>query len=143
MTRSHRDPAPGTPPAASSSGGALQAASRRGTLAPPAWEEVDTILVRSLAEDRGTGDVTSETAVPELARARARLLAKEPGVLAGLEVFARVFRLCDREARIELHARDGEDFDAGRELATIEGRARALLLAERTALNLLQRMSGI
>jgi nicotinate-nucleotide pyrophosphorylase (carboxylating) len=107
------------------------------------WERIDPLLAGALAEDRGTGDVTSETAVPEAARARARLIAKEGGVLAGVEVFARVFLACDPAARVELLRRDGVSIAAGDELARIEGNARALLLAERTALNLLQRMSGI
>jgi nicotinate-nucleotide pyrophosphorylase (carboxylating) len=107
------------------------------------WERIDPLLACALAEDRGTGDVTSETAVPEAARARARAMAKQAGVLAGIEVFARVFRACDPSARVELLARDGARIEVGNELARIEGNARALLLAERTALNLLQHMSGI
>ena len=113
----------------------------RGALLPCGG--LDELVRRALDEDRGSGDVTSESAVPAEARARARLLAKADGVLAGIEVFARVFRLCDREARIELLGRDGERVWRGRELARIEGRARALLLAERTALNLVQHLSGI
>ncbi len=117
--------------------------SRREPLPILSWEQVDPILAYALAEDRGTGDVTSETAVPEAASARARLIAKEGGILAGVEVCARVFRICDPAARIEHFARDGSILVAGEELIRIEGRARALLLAERTALNLVQRMSGI
>ena len=87
-------------------------------------------------------DLTSETTVPEGARARGRLVAKAPGHLAGMGVFARVFELCDPEVRVECLASDGERIERGQELARIEGSARALLLAERTALNLVQRMSG-
>jgi nicotinate-nucleotide pyrophosphorylase (carboxylating) len=104
---------------------------------------VDQVIRGALAEDLGPGDVTSDGLVPEDARARARLVAKQDGVLAGLGVFTRVFELCDPQARIEVQAADGQSIKAGAELARIEGNARALLLAERCALNLLQRMSGI
>jgi nicotinate-nucleotide pyrophosphorylase (carboxylating) len=80
--------------------------------------------------------------VPAEAAARGRLVAKAEGRLAGVEVFARVFELCDPGARVELLARDGDRIEPGQELARVEGPARALLLAERTALNLVQRMSG-
>jgi len=96
----------------------------------------------ALDEDRGGGDLTSVTAVPEKARARATLYAKSDGVLAGLEVFARTFQLCDRKAAVELLAEDGSRCHKGSRVATVEGMARALLLAERTALNFVQRLSG-
>jgi len=104
---------------------------------------IDPAVLRALAEDRGTGDLTSETAVPAGARARARLLAKSAGVLAGTGVFARAFELCDPGAEVLLRKRDGERVTPGEEVASVTGDARALLLAERTALNFLQRMSGI
>ncbi len=106
------------------------------------------MVVPALDEDRygperkGRGDITSDHAVPEAARARARLVCKARGRLAGLDVFARVVELCDPQARIELLAKDGDAITPGVVLARFEGRARALLLAERTALNLIQRMSG-
>jgi nicotinate-nucleotide pyrophosphorylase (carboxylating) len=100
------------------------------------------VVLPALEEDRGAGDVTSRVAVPEGAPARARLVAKEAGVLAGLDVFARVFELCDPGAEVRLAAADGDVVEPGREVAVVEGGARALLLAERTALNLLQRLSG-
>jgi nicotinate-nucleotide pyrophosphorylase (carboxylating) len=96
----------------------------------------------ALDEDRGSGDLTSETAVPEKARARASLVANSDGVLAGLPVFARTFELCDRKARVELVGRDGSACRKGDVVARVEGPARALLLAERTALNFVQRLSG-
>ncbi len=96
----------------------------------------------ALDEDRGGGDLTSFTAVLEKARARATLVAKGDGVLAGLAVFARTFELCDRRAKIELLAKDGSACKKGDVVARIEGSARALLLAERTALNFIQRLSG-
>jgi nicotinate-nucleotide pyrophosphorylase (carboxylating) len=97
----------------------------------------------ALAEDRGGGDLTSITAVPEAARARALLLCKADGVVAGLDVFARAFELADPKARIELATEDGARCAKGEELARVEGSARALLGAERTALNFIQRLSGI
>jgi len=110
------------------------------TLAASALDEV---LRRALDEDRGAGDLTTRSAVPAGARAVARLVAKERGTLSGLAVFACVFTLCDAAAAIQLAARDGDVVQPGAELARIEGEAHALLLAERTALNLLQRMSGV
>ena len=111
--------------------------------APPDAAVVAEVVARALEEDRGPGDVTSEGLVPVGARARARLVARAGGVLAGIEVFGAVFRACDPGARVALAARDGERVSPGQELATIEADARALLLAERTALNLLQRLSGV
>jgi nicotinate-nucleotide pyrophosphorylase (carboxylating) len=106
-------------------------------------ETIDAFVRPALEEDRGPGDVTSMHAVPERARARARLLAKSRGVVAGLGVFARVFELNDPRARIVLAVEDGAAFEKGDVLATVEGTARALLTAERTALNFVQRLSGI
>ncbi len=110
--------------------------------------EIDAVVVPALDEDRfgperaGRGDVTSDNAVPATARAKARLVCKAAGRLAGLDVFARTVELCDPQAVIELVARDGDALEPKQVLARFEGRARALLLAERTALNLIQRMSG-
>ena len=110
---------------------------------------VDDVVGRALVEDardpesgRERTDLTSENAVGPDVRARGRLVAKATGTLAGLDVFARVFELCDPEARIERLARDGDRIEPRMELCVVEGRARALLLGERTALNLIQRMSG-
>jgi nicotinate-nucleotide pyrophosphorylase (carboxylating) len=104
---------------------------------------VDDIIVRALAEDAPWGDVTSETFLPPEAPASAVLAAREPGVLSGIEVAARVSRLVDPATRVELLAADGDTFAAGDVLARIDGTARSVLRAERVALNLLQRMSGI
>ena len=111
---------------------------------PPPLEapEIDRAVRAALDEDRGAGDLTSNTAVPEKARARASLVAKAEGTLAGLPVFARAFELCDRRARVELLLADGARCRKGDVVARVEGPARALLLAERTALNFVQRLSG-
>lgn len=123
-------------------------APRTGLPPPLTRAQIDAVVVPALDEDRygpertGRGDITSLHAVPEAARARARLVCKAKGRLAGLDVFARVVELCDPKAKIELLARDGAAISPKDVLARFEGSARGLLLAERTALNLIQRMSG-
>ena len=106
-------------------------------------DRMDEVIAVALAEDRGAGDITSEGLLSKETRARARLVARDPGVLAGLGVFARTFELCDPHVECTLGAQDGERVEPGQELAVCVGTATGLLLAERTALNLLQRMSGI
>ncbi len=104
---------------------------------------IDEIILRALAEDAPWGDVTSEAFLPETARASAALVPREPGTLSGIEVFGRVFALVDPEVVVELGAVDGSVFEPGMILARVEGSARSILRAERIALNLSQRMSGI
>ncbi len=104
---------------------------------------VDLLVSRALREDVGTGDVTSEATVPAGARARARLVSKASGRIAGLAVFRRAFELCDPSCRFEALVTDGNSIEPGDEVARVEGGAYALLTAERTALNFVQRMSGI
>jgi nicotinate-nucleotide pyrophosphorylase (carboxylating) len=98
----------------------------------------------ALTEDVGEGDVTTDGLVDANATCRARLLLKEPGVVAGLDVAGEVFRTLDPNARFAAHVVDGERIGAAPSaLAEVEGSARALLTGERTALNLLGRLSGI
>ena len=104
---------------------------------------LDAVIERALDEDRGAGDITSQACVPEGTRARARLVSRAHGVLAGRDVFTRVFRRVDPGVAVDWHRADGARIVPDEELARLEGDARSLLLAERTALNLLQRMSGI
>lgn len=111
-------------------------------LRPPDQDVIDAAVLRALEEDRGAGDITSASIDPSR-RARARLVSKAEGRVAGLPVFARVFELCEPSAKIELLTEDGAAIDHGDQLATVEGSAQALLLAERTALNFLQRLSGV
>jgi nicotinate-nucleotide pyrophosphorylase (carboxylating) len=118
-------------------------APRVGPPAPLAKAEIDAVLRPALAEDSGSGDLSGTHAVPAGTRARARLVAKAAGRIAGLDVFARAFELCDPQARVELLVADGSTVAPGDELARVEGDARALLVAERVALNFLQRLSGI
>jgi nicotinate-nucleotide pyrophosphorylase (carboxylating) len=103
----------------------------------------DDIIKRALVEDAPWGDVTSEAFLPEEATASATLNARESGVFSGALVFARVFELVDPEVVVELALDDGEPFATGATLARVDGSARSILRAERVALNLVQRMSGI
>jgi nicotinate-nucleotide pyrophosphorylase (carboxylating) len=104
---------------------------------------IDDIIRRALEEDAPWGDLTSEVFLPAEARATAALVAREPGVFSGARVFERVFQLVEAGTRVELLVGDGERFEAGTVLARVEGSAHAVLRAERIALNLTQRMSGI
>lgn len=103
----------------------------------------DAIIEVALAEDLASGDVTSRSTVAADTRGRARLVAKAPIVVAGLFVAEAVFRRVEPDVEFVSHAREGERVERGTVLALIAGPARALLAAERTALNLLQRMSGV
>ncbi|MBA2277456.1 MAG: carboxylating nicotinate-nucleotide diphosphorylase [Chloroflexia bacterium] len=106
----------------------------------PGWE---AIIDLALAEDIGTGDVTTLATVPASTRARGVLLAKAEGVVSGLDVARAVFQRVDTAITFEAFAADGEAVVAGVELGQVVGSARSLLTAERTALNLLQRLSGV
>lgn len=105
--------------------------------------EIERIVGGALDEDAPWGDLTSETLIPAVATATAELVAREPGVLSGIEVFAAAFRLVDPRIEVERLRSDGERFTAGEVLARVQGPARGILTAERVALNLVQRMSGV
>jgi nicotinate-nucleotide pyrophosphorylase (carboxylating) len=112
-------------------------------LDPAAAATIDDALVRrALAEDLGTGDVTSEATVPADARARATITQKEAGVLFGVDVAQLTFRLLDPGVEVRQLAAEGEWREPGPVLELL-GFARALLAGERTALNFLQRLSGV
>jgi nicotinate-nucleotide pyrophosphorylase (carboxylating) len=103
---------------------------------------VTTLVELALREDVGAGDRTSEATVPDTARARGRLLAKEPLVVCGLPLVERVFaRLGGVSATWQ--ARDGDRVEAGTVLGVVEGRARTLLAGERLVLNFVQHLSGV
>ena len=104
---------------------------------------LDARLRAFLDEDLGGHDVTTEATVPAGASARGRLLAKSPCIVSGLAAAQRTFELLDPELSWTAEAKAGDRVEAGSTLAHVSGRARALLTAERVALNLLQRMSGI
>ncbi|HEX8083814.1 MAG TPA: carboxylating nicotinate-nucleotide diphosphorylase [Solirubrobacteraceae bacterium] len=100
------------------------------------------LVRRALAEDVGDGDATTLATVPEDARARAEIVQKAPGVVFGLELAEAVFRELDPGVVFERRVEEGAWREGG-DVAVVSGRARALLTAERTALNLLQRLSGV
>jgi nicotinate-nucleotide pyrophosphorylase (carboxylating) len=104
--------------------------------------ELESLVRRALAEDLGSGDLTTQATVPDGTRARARITQKQPGVLFGIDAAELTFAVLDPGARFERLADEGAWRDGGPVL-DIEGSAAALLSAERTALNLLQRLSGV
>ena len=109
-------------------------------LDPEAYRD---LVRRALAEDVGSGDVTTEATVPAHASARGVFIVKSECVVAGLDVAFEVFRQVDDAVRCSPKVRDGDRCPVGTAIAVVDGQARALLIGERTALNLLQRLSGI
>jgi nicotinate-nucleotide pyrophosphorylase (carboxylating) len=105
--------------------------------------EIERVIDAALAEDLGSGDVTTRATVPAATRLRLDMKTRGAIVLAGIDVAAAVFRRLAPDAKIEILVRDGERASSGATLARIEGPAGGLLTAERTALNLVQFMSGI
>jgi nicotinate-nucleotide pyrophosphorylase (carboxylating) len=104
---------------------------------------IDRAVSAALEEDAPWGDITSEMLIPQTSTARADLIAREPGVFSGGDVFAAAFRLTDPAIDVQLTVRDGDAFDKGAVLAVVSGPARGVLTAERIGLNFVQRMSGI
>jgi nicotinate-nucleotide pyrophosphorylase (carboxylating) len=104
---------------------------------------IDRVVAAALEEDAPWGDITSEYLVPADATARAELVAREPGVFSGGEVFEAAFRLTDPRVEVDLRIADGGMFDRNSVLAVVSGPARPVLTAERIGLNFVQRMSGI
>ena len=105
-------------------------------------ETVTRDVTRALAEDVGTGDLTANL-VPADARAAARLMTRQSGVLCGVEWFNRTFQELDPDVEIFWHHADGDDIVAGSSLCELEGSARAVLTGERTAINFVQLLSGV
>ncbi len=106
-------------------------------------EIIHKLVNAALAEDIGQGDVTSLAVVPENATASAVMRAREPLVVAGLDVAAAVFRELSKETQLTKLAADGQRVDTGASLLRVNGPARAILAGERVALNFIQRLSGI
>jgi len=104
---------------------------------------INEAVLRALQEDAPTGDITSETLIPESATATAQLHAREAGVFSGGQIFAAAFKLVDPSVHIEVLVEDGARMQAGQLLAQVSGSARSVLRAERIGLNFAQRMSGI
>jgi nicotinate-nucleotide pyrophosphorylase (carboxylating) len=105
--------------------------------------EVSKIITAALHEDIGDGDVTTLCIVPADKMQTGRLVAKQSGIIAGLEVVRLTFSSLDKPVDLRLHAADGDAVTAGTVIASFEGSSQALLMGERVALNFLQRMSGI
>jgi nicotinate-nucleotide pyrophosphorylase (carboxylating) len=106
-------------------------------------EALDRVVRTALAEDIGTGDLTSDATLPADGQSEAVFLAKADGVVAGLEVARRVFEALQPSVYVAFDVSDGERVQRGQIFGGVRGNSRALLTGERTALNLLQRMSGI
>ncbi|MBQ8315450.1 MAG: carboxylating nicotinate-nucleotide diphosphorylase [Lachnospiraceae bacterium] len=103
----------------------------------------DELILSALKEDISSEDVSTNAVMPNYQLGEVELLCKEDGVIAGLPVFARVFELLDANTEVTLYAKDGDEVKKGQKLGVIRGDIRVLLSGERTALNYLQRMSGI
>ena len=108
-----------------------------------AWDGLDRAVDAAIAEDVGDGDISTAWTVRPKARARALLIARAPGVIAGLAVAERVFQRVDSRIQVTPRTVDGARVDGEDAVAEVAGPARGILTAERTALNFLQRMSGI
>lgn len=104
---------------------------------------IDDLILAALKEDMPLGDITTDNTISPDSRSSARLIAKQSGIIAGLDVAERVFRLLDSSSSFSRNIQDGEYIIKGEIIANLEGNTRALLKGERTALNLLQRLSGI
>jgi nicotinate-nucleotide pyrophosphorylase (carboxylating) len=105
--------------------------------------EVHQLIRMALAEDIGPGDITARAFVPEQKQARATILAKEPGIVVGIEIACAVFRELDASLQVRPLLEDGSRVPRAGAVIALEGSARSILTGERTALNFLQRLSGI
>lgn len=105
--------------------------------------EINELIREALSEDIGDGDHTSLSTIPENAVGKARLVAREPGIIAGIEIARMVFREVDPNTVFTALIEDGDEVMPGSEIFRVEGKSRSLLSAERLALNFMQRMSGI
>lgn len=104
---------------------------------------VDPFILSALKEDITSEDVTTNAVMPKFSLGEVDLICKEDGIICGLDVFARVFELLDDTVEVNLLVKDGDFVKAGERMASVRGDIRVLLSGERTALNYLQRMSGI
>lgn len=103
----------------------------------------DQLILQALAEDITSEDITTNAVMREAKQGEVQLICKQDGVIAGLDVFERVFTLLDDTTTVEFYCKDGDEVKNGQLMATVTGDIRVLLSGERTALNYLQRMSGI
>lgn len=105
--------------------------------------KVDPLILMALDEDITSEDISTNSVMPVETPGEVNLICKEDGILCGIQVFARVFTLLDSSTKFEFFAQDGDEIKAGQLIGKIRGDIRVLLSGERTALNYLQRMSGI
>mgnify|MGYP002802766287 FL=1 len=105
--------------------------------------QADELILMALKEDITSEDVSTNAVMPNARKGTVELIAKEDGVIAGLQVYGRVFTLLDENTEIRFHCKDGDEVKKGQLLANVTGDIRVLLSGERVALNYLQRMSGI
>ena len=104
---------------------------------------LDELITQALKEDIGDGDHTTLATVPENKTGEVKMLAKQDGIISGIEVVKKVYQKLDPETKINVKIKDGEKVKYGDVIMTIEGKSRTLLTGERLALNFIQRMSGI
>ena len=104
---------------------------------------VDPLILGALKEDITSEDVSTNSVMPHPQAGEVDLICKQDGIICGMQVFERVFTLLDEDTKVELFVQDGEAVKAGQLMAKVHGDIRTLLCGERTALNYLQRMSGI
>ena len=104
---------------------------------------VDPLIISALREDITSEDVSANSVMHEAQAGEADLICKEDGVICGLQVFERVFKILDEESSVEFYVKDGDQVSKGQLMAKVRGDIRVLLCGERTALNYLQRMSGV
>lgn len=104
---------------------------------------LDDIINKALTEDIGTGDITTLSTIPPAKQIKGRFVAKENGVLCGIDVAKRVFEIVDNTIVFNIFIKDGAAFNKGDMIAEVSGNAQSILSGERTALNFLQRLSGI
>lgn len=105
--------------------------------------QADHLILEALKEDISSEDVTTNSVMKEAVAGEVDLICKQDGIIAGLEVFERVFALLDPDTKVELYCKDGEEVKNGQLMGKVKGDIRVLLSGERVALNYLQRMSGI
>ena len=105
--------------------------------------QVDPLILSALREDITSEDVSTNSVMPYAQAGEVDLICKEEGIICGLQVFERVFTLLDEATQVEFYAQDGDSVQVGQLLAKVRGDIRILLSGERTALNYLQRMSGV
>ncbi len=103
----------------------------------------DKYIRLALEEDITSGDISTDAVITEYKKGTVSLICKQSGVICGLSVFERVFKILDEKVEVEFFAKDGDRVEKGQHIAEVTGDIRALLSGERTALNFLQRMSGI